>query len=182
MRARPGVENEIDAVAQGADHVGRGRRGHVRMGVGAGRRERLAHGADQRERDGVLGCTHPDRRESPRDGIRHVRRAREHERERTGPERSRKEGGALGPRRGERLRHGLAVDVQDQGMSRGPLLGRKDEPHVTFVQTTRPQAVDGLGRERDEAPAREHGCSLGDHGRFRARGRYSEHAGHGPRG
>ena len=88
MRARAGVEDEIDAIAERSHDV-RGRRGrHVHVRVGARRRERLAHGANERERDRMLGCADPDGVETAGHDVRHVRRANGHdERERSGPER-----------------------------------------------------------------------------------------------
>ena len=87
--------------------------------------------------------------------------------------------GTLGPRGRERACHGLAVHVENERVSGGPLLCGEDSPNVRLVEPTRPEAVDGLGRERDEPAAREDERGLGDHRRLRARGRHAEHSGHG---
>ena len=89
----------------------------------------------------------------------HVRRARQHHRQRAGPEALGQAVGALGHLAHPAVQEARAVQVHDQRVMRRPALELEDPAHRGRVLRIRTQAVDGLGREtrrarRRAAPAR----------------------------
>ena len=143
------------------------RRAHVAERVRAGGGDRRPGGPDQRERRGVAGDAHADRVETGGHEVGHRGLPRQDESERPRPE-------ALGERRDARVRRWSgwgaqtshprhlagAGHVDDQRVERRSHLDREDASDRPGVERVRPQAVDGLGGEGDEAAASEEASGL----------------------
>ena len=130
---------------------GRGR-ADMAGAVGAGRGDRQPAALEQRLRDRVRGDAHGNGIEpgGSRDRRRGSPRASQHQRQRAWPER----GGQLAPSRGRgrrgRTPRPVAGTCTISGLKRGRPLASKTRGNGARVGGVGAEAVDGLGRERDE--------------------------------
>ena len=128
------------------------RRAEPAGAVGAGRGHRAAGFAHQRLRHRMVRRAYRHRLQPGADqpGNRRVRPSRQHEGQRARPE-----GFGEAQRRFVELRprpvRRQVGRVDDQGIEAGPALGFEDARHRPVVGRVGAQAVDGLGREGDEA-------------------------------
>ena len=145
------VDDQVDSPREVALHMGRrGRRDMARQ-IGRWRHHRPAEGAQDGQRHRVGG--NPDR-----DGVepgggelgdRAIRRFRQHQRQRPRPERL-GERGRLGIKTGNPPGGREIADMGDQRIEGGPALGLIKPGDRGGVGGVRPEAIDGLGRERDQ--------------------------------
>ena len=157
-RRRAAVEDEVDAPAQVAEHMGgRGRR-DMAGAVGRGRHHRRAEGFEQRMRQRMCRHAHGHAVEpgAGQVGHRAAGRQRQHQGQRSRPERGRQPlGGRVeAPKRpgGGDIGH-----VGDQGIERRPPLGGVEPGHRLAVAGVGAEPIDGLGREGDQPPGRKAG-------------------------
>ena len=150
-RAGAAVEHGGDAAAEAVEDVG-GRGGADPAGeVGRRRGERAAEAGEEALRQRVP--RHPQRHAGEAGGgalgETGVGAARQHQRQRAGPEAGGQRAG-LGREDGEALGGGEVGDVDDERVERGPPLGGEDAGHGAVAQRVGAEAVDGLGRKGDE--------------------------------
>jgi hypothetical protein len=154
--ARPAVEHAVDVGAQVGPHVGRSGRAHPPEPVGRRRRDPTAEGAQQFERDRLVGDPQPHGGPPPGHRVGHPVASAQHQRERPGPARigERPRGlGHLGGPVGERGRVG---EVHDHRVVGRTALDRVEPRQRIDVGRVGAESVDGLGREGDEAAPPQH--------------------------
>ena len=150
--AGAGIDDEVDAAAQIGEHVRGACRRNVAGAVGRGRNDRSAEGGEQCVRDRMRGHAHRDGVEPGqcKIGDAAIRLLRQHERQRSRPERSRQPFGGVGEDAGDAGARIDAGDVGDQRIEGRPPLGRIEARNGLAVTGIGAQPVDGLGRERDQ--------------------------------
>ena len=160
---RAAVEDQQIA-GEGAEGVGdvkcRRRRNRLRA-IRARRREREAAGPQQREGHRMRRNAQPDRLAARRHRSGDRARLLDDERQRPRPMRRREARRRFGPAPRERAGGGLALDVDDQRIGRGPALRGEDPGDRGFIEGVRAEAVDGLGRKGDEPAPREDAGGFG---------------------
>ena len=162
-RRRAAIDNEIDTAAEIGQHVVSRSRRQVAGAVGRGRDHGLAEGRQNIARHVVVGHPHGDGVEPGRRqlGDRTVGGFGDNERERSRPER----GGQ--PRRvrietAERLRRLQIRDMGDERVEGRAAFGLVDPRDGAPVGRVGAEAIDGLGRKRDQAAGGEHARRVGD--------------------
>ena len=178
----PAIDDEIDAAAEVGLHVRRLGRRHM---AGAVCRRRHHRSAERRENiagDGVVGNAHRDAVETGRRQCRHrtIGRLGQDERQRPRPE------GVGEPRRigikaRQRLRRWAIDNSGDQRIERRPALGLVDARDRPPGGRIGAEAVDRLGRERDQPAGGKDVRRLGDRagiGRQNARRQRGCHRSH----
>ncbi len=174
-RARPAINDEIDAAVEFGRHVIGACRAHAARAVGGGRGHGDARFAQDGERHGVGGHAQRDAVEARARQQAHgaAGARRRDDGEGTGPERLRE-------REGVRIEHGEALrgvgvrHVRDQRVEARALLGGVDARHRRVGTGVRAEPVDGLGREGDEPALPQ------DAGGVRGGGRPRRHAARRP--
>ena len=178
-RRRPAVDDQLDAPAQVGEHVLRRGRRDVAGAVRRRRHHRSAEGGEDRARDRMRGHAHRDGIEAGgrKLGDRAVGEPRQHQGQRSGPERRRQ---ALRRRveARQRPRRAGIGHMRDQRIERGTALGVVEPRHRFAMGGVGAQAVDGLGRKGDQTAGGQHarrplhgggagvdhlGCRLGGH-------------------
>ena len=140
-----------DATGKAAAHLfGRGR-GEFSRRIGGGRSQRPAGGADQGQRQRVVGNADADGVEPGSDQVGEPcpGSALQHERQRAGPEARQ----LAGQRRelDQRFGHGEIGDMDDQRIEARPTLGLVDGEHCIGTGGVRAEAINRLGGKGDEA-------------------------------
>ena len=156
-RARAAVEDEIDAAAQIGEHMrGAGRR-HMAGAVGRGRDDRSAEGVEQGARDRMRRHAHGDAVEAGEReiGDAAIRLLRQHQRQRSRPERGRELFGGRRETRRRAARGGDVRDMRDQRIERRAALGRVEPGDGLAIAGVGAEPVDGLGRKGDETAGRK---------------------------
>ena len=158
-----GVDDQVDPVTEFLDDVCRRGRADTPEPVGARRSDGHAGCRDQGSGDRVRRTPDADGRATAGDRIRHDLGLGQHHREGSGPERSRKPGGDRGkPAFDECVGHGDTVDVDDQRIRCRSALGLEHTGDCVGIKCVAAEAVDRLGRDRDEPPLCERGARLDD--------------------
>ena len=164
-RRRAAVDNEIDPAAQIGKHMGRRRWRDVAGAVGRWRNDRLAEFLQKVLRHRVARHAHRDAVEARRRQLGHraVRGLRQHERQRTRPERRREPFGVCIKTRQRPRRRGVG-DVTNERIEGRPAFGGIEPRHGHGVGGVGTEPVDRLGRKRDQAAGRKTAHRLGDSG------------------
>ena len=161
------IEDDRDAISERTDDVLGQRRRHLGGSIRARGGDRTPDRGEQRASDRV-------RRNAQRDGVatrghdvRNARRARHHQRQRTGPERGGERLGSRRKRRRERTRRRDVEHVHDQRVVLGAALGDEDLRRRRRVERQRAQAIDRLGGKRDQLTGEQRIGGAPDHDRIR---------------
>ena len=166
-RGRPAIDDEIDAAAEIVHHVLRGGRRDMAGAVGGWRHDRPAEPAQDAERHRMLRHPHGDAVEARggKIGDRTAGALLQHQRQRSRPER-RGEPFGRGVEHREPLGGGEVEHMRDQRIERRPALGGVEPRHRRAVGGVGAEAVDGLGRKRDQAAVGEADRGIGDGDEF----------------
>lgn len=163
------VEDEGDAPLHVAQDGGGGRGARTAGDVGGGSGDGDAGRADHGAGDGVFRHADADGREAAGDAVGNDGFPPQDEGDGAGAE-GREEffrtGRDVG---GDGVDHRAVCDVEDQGVVRGASLRFVDARAGSGVEAVCAEAVDGLGRERDEAAAAQDVAGAGDGGLCRGR-------------
>ncbi len=150
-RAGAAIDHHVDAPAQIGQHVRRAGRRDVAGAVGRGRHHRPVEGREQRVRDWMRRHPHRHAVEAGEREIGHaaIGLFRQHQRQRSGPERAGKllGGGIEAP---EPARGVHAGDMGDQRIEARPALGGVEPGDGLAIAGVGAEPIDGLGRERDQ--------------------------------
>jgi hypothetical protein len=161
--ASAAVEHHRHAVSERPNDVLGPRGRHLRRAIGARRRDRLPDRREQGASDRVRRDAHRHRVPARRHDVRNVRGTRHDERERPGPERGGERLGRRGKRRRQGPRRGDVEHVHDERVVRRPTLRDEDLRRSRRIERQGPQAVDRLGRKRDELAGEQRIGGAPDH-------------------
>ena len=163
-RNRAAVDNQVDPSRKVALHMGGGGRRDVTGNIGRRCGHRTAEPAQDVEGDGVGRYPDGDGFEAGGGEIGHraVLRLRQYQGQRTRPK-SVREGHRVGVETGDLPCAADIPDMRNQRIERRPALGLVEAGDGGRVGGIRPEAVDGLGRERDQPAFAKgaHGCCHG---------------------
>ena len=146
----PAVDHQVDRAVEIGEHMGGGGRAGAREPIGARCRHRHADRHQQCHGHRMRRHPHGDRRQPCGHDAGHLGRFEDDERERARPERPRQ---GLGHRRHLGRDPRQVADrrqMDDHRVGGRATLGREDRGDRRRVERRCPEAVDGLGRERDQ--------------------------------
>ena len=162
-RRRAAVDDEVDAAAEIGKHVRGGGRRHVAGTVGRGRDNRIAQCRENIARDRMVGDAHRDAVEAGGGelGDRTAGRLGQNKRQRARPERRCKTRASTSNTSACFGGRNIG-DMGDQRIERRPALGVIEAGDGLPVGRVGAEAVDRLGRERDETARRQHARRIRD--------------------